>query len=84
MSEQSVPGILTNASAEERSRMLTDLLRQWLVDFLEMDHIDEITPNQNFAELGTTSMQAVDFRLSFSGFVSELPVERRAKNEFYS
>ena len=63
MSEQSVPGILTNASAEERSRMLTDLLRQWLVDFLEMDHIDEITPNQNFAELGTTSMQAVDFKL---------------------
>jgi amino acid adenylation domain-containing protein len=63
MSDLSVVENLLSKPTEERSILLASLLRQWLADFLEIDDIEEIDSDQNFAELGTTSTEAVSFKI---------------------
>ncbi len=46
----------------ERSQVLVDFIRQQLADLLELDSVEEIADTQAFVELGTDSMQAVDFK----------------------
>lgn len=58
-----IPHQLRDTPLSERHRILTDHIRQWLCDFLELDSMDEVAPEQNFAELGTSSTEAVSFKL---------------------
>ena len=46
----------------ERISILSDFIRQQLFDFLELDSIDEVAGDVDFASLGADSMQAVDFK----------------------
>ena len=46
----------------ERVSILSDFIRQQLFDFLELDSIDEVAGDVDFASLGADSMQAVDFK----------------------
>ncbi|HAS45543.1 MAG TPA: hypothetical protein DCS93_33975, partial [Microscillaceae bacterium] len=54
---------LRQANPSEARQLLTDFIRESLVDFLELDDIEEVTPNQSFADLGTDSMQATEFKM---------------------
>ncbi|OJJ19611.1 hypothetical protein BKI52_22660 [marine bacterium AO1-C] len=54
---------IQQATQDEAHQLLTDFIRESLVDFLELDDIEEVSPNQSFAELGTDSMQATEFKL---------------------
>ncbi len=47
----------------KRKDLLNRYLREFLVDFLELDAIDDIAPDQSFIELGTDSARAIDFKL---------------------
>ncbi|EAY26669.1 non-ribosomal peptide synthetase [Microscilla marina] len=62
--------IVSNILAEIRQAteadirpLLTEFIRESLVDFLELDDIEEVIPSQSFADLGTDSMQATEFKL---------------------
>ncbi|MCS6822942.1 MAG: amino acid adenylation domain-containing protein [Cytophagaceae bacterium] len=54
---------LENLSAYEREKKLNVLIRQWLAEFLYLDSADDIAPDQAFAELGTSSTEAVSFKI---------------------
>lgn len=54
---------LRQKTPQEARRLLTDFIRALLVDFLELDALEEVAPDQSFAELGTDSMQATEFKL---------------------
>ncbi|MES2732031.1 MAG: SDR family NAD(P)-dependent oxidoreductase [Bacteroidota bacterium] len=45
-----------------RKQILADFIRQLLAQFLALDSPEEITVDQSFIDLGTDSMQAVDFK----------------------
>ena len=53
---------LQQTPPELRKAKLGSIIRELLVEFLELDSLDEISDNQNFVELGADSMQAVDFK----------------------
>ena len=54
---------LQNCPPAKRSNVANLLLRNLLVDFLELDALDEVGERQSFAELGADSIQAVDFKV---------------------
>lgn len=54
---------LHTSSIKHRKQILSDFIRELLVDFLMLDSVEAIMPEQNFATLGTTSMEAVEFKL---------------------
>jgi len=54
---------LQNCPPSERSNAANLLLRNLLVEFLELDSLDEVGERQSFAELGADSIQAVDFKV---------------------
>jgi amino acid adenylation domain-containing protein len=54
---------LQNCPPSERSNAAKLLLRNLLVEFLELDSLDEVGERQSFAELGADSIQAVDFKV---------------------
>lgn len=53
---------LTASTPSERPKVLNALLRAMLVEFLELDSLDEVSEQQSFVELGADSMQAIDFK----------------------
>lgn len=54
---------LNEASSSDRKQLLNDLIRYQLAEFLSLGSIDEIEPDERFADLGTDSLQAVDFKI---------------------
>ncbi|NOT85578.1 MAG: AMP-binding protein, partial [Methylococcaceae bacterium] len=53
---------LKTALPEQHKPILSGFIRELLVDFLELDSLEEVAEDQNFMDLGTDSMQAVDFK----------------------
>ncbi|WP_396643255.1 amino acid adenylation domain-containing protein [Methylomonas sp. 2B] len=54
---------LAVAGSGSRQALLTDFIRDLLIEFLELDSPNEVADDQNFAALGADSMQAVDFKV---------------------
>ena len=54
---------IEQAAPNEARQLLTDFIREALAEFLELDDIEEVASNQSFADLGTDSMQATEFKL---------------------
>ncbi|MEQ1638824.1 MAG: condensation domain-containing protein, partial [Methylococcales bacterium] len=54
---------LETALPAQRKPILNQFIRELLVDFLELDSLEDVTEDQNFVELGADSMQAVDFKV---------------------
>jgi len=53
---------LQSASSKQQPIVLNDFIREQLVDFLELDSLDEVARDEEFVNLGADSMQAVDFK----------------------
>lgn len=65
---------LIQSSPQERTNILNTYIRQLFTDFLELDSIEEVEVNQNFSDLGASSLEAVDFKLLLE---KELGIELR-------
>jgi amino acid adenylation domain-containing protein len=70
MDQMSILVQLQETDPDNRIQVMNLFLRQCLTDFLELDSIDEIEPNQNFAELGTSSTEAVSFKIELESKLS--------------
>lgn len=62
MSSSSIVATLQLAHPADRKPILGAYVRELLANFLGMDKPEDITPNQSFIELGTDSVQAVEFK----------------------
>ncbi|QKX03873.1 amino acid adenylation domain-containing protein [Aquimarina sp. TRL1] len=62
MTPATILSVLTQSTSSDRPKLLTDHIRRLLVDFLELDAIEEVSENQVFVELGVTSMEALQFK----------------------
>jgi len=62
MHSSSIITTLQQAQPAQRKPILNTYIRELLADFLGMDGPEEITPDQNFIELGADSLQAVEFK----------------------
>ncbi|MDD1622737.1 MAG: amino acid adenylation domain-containing protein [Methylococcaceae bacterium] len=62
MYSSSIIATLQLAQPPQRKPILNTYLRELLADFLELDNLEDISPDQNFVELGTDSLQAVGFK----------------------
>lgn len=62
MRSSSIITTLQLAHPTQRKPILNTYIRELLADFLELDSLEDISPNQNFIELGTDSLQAVGFK----------------------
>lgn len=54
---------LKQSNTTERPHILTEHIRKTLAEFLEFDAISDIAENQNFVDLGVTSMEAVNYKI---------------------
>ncbi|TRW90218.1 non-ribosomal peptide synthetase [Candidatus Methylobacter oryzae] len=62
MHSSSIITTLQQAQADQRKPILNRYIRELLADFLGMDGPEDIAPTQSFIELGTDSLQAVEFK----------------------
>ncbi|MFZ2312853.1 MAG: type I polyketide synthase, partial [Methylobacter sp.] len=62
MYSSSIITTLQLAKPPQRKPILNAYIRELLANFLGMDGPEDITPNQSFIELGTDSLQAVEFK----------------------
>ncbi len=62
MYSSSIITILQHAQPDQRKPILNRYIRELLADFLGMDSPEDIPPKQSFIELGTDSLQAVEFK----------------------
>ncbi|MGY0034803.1 hypothetical protein [Pedobacter sp. NJ-S-72] len=51
-------------SGERKRQLLTDFIRNLLVEFLELDSIEDVALDQDFIDLGTSSTEAVAFKIN--------------------
>lgn len=62
MSACSIITTLQQSQPTERKPLLNAYVRELLADFLGFDSLEDISPDENFVELGTDSLQAVGFK----------------------
>lgn len=60
---------LQNQSLEQQRLVLSQFVRQHLADFLMFESADEIAPDARFADLGTSSAEAVGFKIQLENLL---------------
>ena len=63
MAASSIIEQLKNSNSTSRINILTEYIRTSLAEFLEFDDKNEIAVDQNFVELGVSSMESVNFKI---------------------
>ncbi|WP_062058127.1 non-ribosomal peptide synthetase [Aquimarina longa] len=62
MSDTHILNQLKESHSIDRREILTTYIRELLVEFMELDEIEEIEVDQDFIALGISSMEAIDFK----------------------
>jgi amino acid adenylation domain-containing protein len=70
MYPSSIITTLQQAQPIQRKPILNAYIRELLANFIGMDSPEDITPDQNFIELGTDSLQAVEFKARLESSLS--------------
>lgn len=67
---KSVAELIKGESADRRRQLLTDIIRNLLVEFLELDSVEDVALDQDFIALGTSSTEAVAFKIKLEDLLA--------------